>query len=265
MAAMSPMSESKRDFRDEAVTASEASLAQCGWHRQAPAEGDLVESGLSYCVKAEGDGQGALRRLRRRMLVAFLLGFVLLGMAIVAIGVNSRAEKTGAPHSEAVMLVLAGSGVVGFLTLLFYAVTAHRRVARRLVLNRILVERGGASEPVFVCIEDGQTFQKPKLLPEDIGAVILHPASRCVQIEGVTHRYMIYAEDVLKMDCVKAPAYQALTIEYTIDPTNLQIALFDARFTSEVKRQTIGSRNKFFHEIQAILASGPNEPGHADA
>jgi hypothetical protein len=256
MTLMSRTSGPKTDFRDAAVAASDGILSQ--WRQDSGASGDAadpVESGFSYCVKADADGRSVMRQLKRKTLAALILAFGLIIFAIFPSRADSLAKKRGTPYNETALVTLGACGVLGGMTALFYGVTVHSRLVRRVARDRISVEREGASRPTIITIEDGQTFEKPKAVPEDIGAVILHPASRCIQIEGVTHRYMIHADDVLEADCRKTPTSRALVIEYAIGATSLRVALFDLRLSSEFKRQTIGGRNKLFDRILAVLES----------
>lgn len=243
------------DFRAEAVAASEELLA--AWRRKSPAaaEADAVESGLSYCIRTDLDGPSIMRRHARFMRIGMVLtiGFLIAG--IVALTVNSRAEKKGATDQEALSMAFVGCACAGFLACAFYCAKAHVRLLRRVAADRLAVERTGSSKPVILSLEDGQTFQKLKAAPEDIGAVLLHPASRCVQIEGVTHRYMIYADDVLGMEFARTPNSRAFVIQYAIGPRSLRIALFDSRLRTEFKLQIIGGRSRVFDQIQATLES----------
>lgn len=259
MARMSTTPTPNADFRDEAVAASEAILM--GWRKLEgpPANADPVESGYSYCVGTDADGSSILRRLKRKTITALVLGFGLMILAMIPLGADSRAKKQATPRHQAALLGLAAGAVLGGLAAFFYGATVHRRLVLRVARDRITVEREGASRPVVITVEDGRTFEKAKAVPEDIGAVILHPASRCVQIEGVTHRYMIHADDVLEAECRKMPTSRALVIEYAIGASSLRIAIFDYRLSSESKRQLVGGRNKLFDRILAVLESEPAE------
>ena len=250
---MSRTSAPKGDFRDTAVAASNAILSRWRQDSGASVDADPVESGLSYCVKADTDGRSVMRRLKRKTLAALILAFGLIISAIFPLRADSLAKKRGTPYNETALVTLGACSVLGGMAALFYGVTVHGRLVRRVARDRISVEREGASRPVVITIEDGLTFEKAKAVPEDIGAVILHPASRCVQIEGVTHRYMIYADDVLEAECRKTPTNRALVIEYAIGSSSLRIALFDYRLSSEFKRQLIGGRNRLFDRILAVL------------
>lgn len=231
------------DFRDAAVAESERLLAERA-REEGRAFAEPMEAGISYCLRAEGEGASALRRFKWKTLGSMALGVGgLIGGAVLA----ARAESG---EGDAAVLPLAVACSLGGFFFLFFGATLQGRVVRRVARDRITTEREGASKPLVMSVEDGRSFKKMKAVPEDVGAVILHESSRCMQIEGLTHRYLIYGDDVFEMEVEKTPSSEALVIQYGIGDESLRIALFHHGLGAEFKRQTIGGRNKVFERIR---------------
>jgi hypothetical protein len=181
----------KADFRDDAVAASEALLAQRGGHAADP-----LDAHVSFCLRAAGEGDEVLRRAKRRLLLAGVLGF----SGIVAGGLIAFWLKLHGVSSEAEewrMLGVAAACSVGGFALLFTQISLLRRLVRRRVRER-LDAMGAQTEqlrPIPVTIGSWSSGVAFKIMPEDAGLLILQPEQRSVRIEGMTHRYFIRAAD----------------------------------------------------------------------
>ena len=75
-----------------------------------------------------------------------------------------------------------------------------------------LADKVGAKNLWPVTLQDASTYHVNKLVPEDMGLLMLDPASHRIVIEGVLYRYLIYSEDVTKIKQVKSTLTHA-TVE----------------------------------------------------
>lgn len=75
-------------------------------------------------------------------------------------------------------------------------------------------------------IEEAESFNKLKLMSDDIGFVFFEPALNGFSIEGVTHRYRVMASDVVGVTRRRYALTQALCITFQIAGTEtLRIAI----------------------------------------
>src|SRR5207247_208023 len=72
-----------------------------------------------------------------------------------------------------------------------------------------IVASGIAGRRELIRIEDPATFHISKLTPEDWGIAVLDEARGRVLIEGVSHRYVILARDVIEVTALKAATASA--------------------------------------------------------
>src|SRR5207249_4798330 len=109
------------------------------------------------------------------------------------------------------------------------------------------------STPIFLHIEAAATLDKPKLLSEDSALLFLHPTVNCLQIEGISGRYMIYACDVERIEARASGKSQAVLLDWRIGSTSLSIALKDQGVRSELQAQVL-HRCALLRKINKTLA-----------
>jgi hypothetical protein len=180
----------KPDFRDAAVAASEALLAQRGGTVDDPFPADV-----SFCLRASEDGEQVLRQSRRRLILAAILGIAgIAGGGAIALWGMSQHFSNDAEESN-VLLIAGCCSLGGFAVLIGYLMWLRRMVRRRVGDRLDDLPRQGNHRPTSVTLENTATAHVPKAMTEDAALLILHPERRCVRIEGISHRYFIRAED----------------------------------------------------------------------
>lgn len=205
------------DFRDAAVVASVDALAAC------PSV-DPMNAGSSYCLPAGEDKRFALRgfalsRLRRAALgTCGLLSAAALAWAADGNPWGNRAEDV----LNGVSVVVFAGGVLVLLS----AVLSKRRFLREHLGDRYdaLVAIDSPFKAYAVGIEDRATFSRTKLAPDDLSVVVVDADRQTLVIEGLSHRYLIQAHDILTMRKIAASSW-GLEIVYRCGSTPLAIVL----------------------------------------
>jgi hypothetical protein len=239
------------DFRDSAAAASREALARLRCS-------DPLTAGISLCVEAEGDGRGALRRVRRFTLVRLIVGFILM---LVGAGIMYAADVRKVlwlKEKEEWLIPGAVIGFMGFLAIMG-GPFLQRRLVDRYIRDRLAESNLGESgpPPAGVEVEDSRTFQKPKILPEDLARVLFDPDQRRLVIEGIVYRYVIYASDVMQMRTVKSSASLGLQIVYNAAGVPLGLTLSHDSVLSYLRRATIGGNNPLIRRAQQTLGEVP--------
>ena len=245
-----PATSASDDFRDAPVAASELAVADAARANPSLAS-DPLRAGMSLCLRAPGDGQSVRRRLKWDVLARAVLGLGgLVGGAVLGVMHENHRDVFGFKVSGGVWLAVAVCCSLGGIFMLISAAGAARRKVRRHVAQRIRLD----GRPPIVELEETRTFSKMKAVTEDLGVVLMYPEQRCVVIEGVTHRYLIYAEDVVEVRPVPGPTTAGLGIHYLAAGEPLDITLTYQTVWMELKRQTIGARrNPMLEQIAATL------------
>jgi hypothetical protein len=99
-----------------------------------------------------------------------------------------------------------------------------------------------------------------KTVTEDLAVVLMYPEQRCLVIEGVTHRYIIYAEDAIEVRTVVGGTSGGLAIHYLAAGQPLDITLTYQTVWMELKRQTVGARRNSILEQVAATLQPPAQP-----
>jgi hypothetical protein len=233
---------SQGDFRDDAVAASRELLKN---HR-----GDPFAAGVSYCIVAQ-EGNGAeqfasVRRAGKIALVFGVCGFIAGG--VIAVIAKSGGFKTD--RQEWTMLGVALTCTFTGFAALFAIVRRVRKVVRECVTERL----GAVPEKALrVNIENASTYNQAKVVPDDAGLVLLHPESRCLQIEGVTHRYLIHAADVADITMASGSESRSVRVVYRIGETQLGITIVPDAIGKQVWSGLTGSMGTFFDAVKQCI------------
>ncbi|MHC4400725.1 MAG: hypothetical protein ACYTG0_13700, partial [Planctomycetota bacterium] len=192
------------DFRAEAAEASVALMEESG-------RADPLEAGLSLCLPT-GRPLSSLEGHRRRIVGRLVLGFVLLALAA---GIGIWQEKwTLAPlglwFAVAVLCTVGGVACIA-LAAARVAVPPRKLLGRRLDDLRA---SPNLSQVLPIGVEDASTFTTSKIVPEDLGYLGLDPVGRRIVIEGVVHRYVVRAEDVIRIGTVRATGSVGTEVVY---------------------------------------------------
>ncbi|MEX2114700.1 MAG: hypothetical protein WD845_16025 [Pirellulales bacterium] len=228
------------DFREPAVYESQRIVAE---HRNAgPAGGSL-------CLPT-GVDPAYLRRYGRWVLMRFLVGMAgIAGGAFMGMAFGRR------DHAGIWVALAAGASIGGIAVLLsnnfFMGRFTRRHLGQRFDELLALPHDG---RPKLVSIENAHSFSKLKIVPEDMGYLVLDASTRTLTIEGVMHRYVIRGEDVLEIEQQRGGNTTATTVTYAVGRAELSIALTQASIGHEVKKQTIGAkRDPLLESLQAAL------------
>lgn len=218
------------DFRDQAVEVSRKLIAQIG-------QIDPSETGLSLCLPTDDDGKRLLRRYGYGLLVRTVLGFGgLVGGALV---IFTQENPTGNGDVPVWWLVIGT-----FLTFTGIAVLGSAAFASRIYLRRVrrqelrkLKQLSPGGKVWAVGIEDANTFQKMKVVGEDIGWLVCDPANRQVVIEGLRYRYVIHADDTDSVDQVRATNSTGVEVSYRVGEFPIAITISTDSLWREFRRQ----------------------------
>lgn len=213
------------DFRDGAVAATRVVLTE---DEQAhPGDFDA-----SSCLPT-GEGRRAVRSAAWWPLKLQLLTFILL---FAALGLAAWAEQVKDPQgrqpSYARALVwVGGIGTVVdgvFMLVVLFGGTAIQKsfLARRLARRPgSLLEGCDRLHSRVLRLEDAKTYHKQKLCPEDVCLCVFDRPNRRVLLEGVSHRYLIRADDVATLWPLQSGDKISLRIDYRIGEEPLSVVL----------------------------------------
>lgn len=236
------------DFREDAVAASRAMLGD----RPAPS---LATVPTSLCLSASDEGRREMKRTSWAfisMTAAPIVG--MFGWLFGALFIASLMKGLGGadtPASEAV----AVAGLIGFFVFAivgmrvwtrgFHGWNAYlaRRVGGRPGSPLIAVE---SPSPVPLALEDGKTFNKPKLVGDDFALVFFDAERRRIIAEGLTHRYVIRAEDITAYWPMEAVGSVAARIDYRVGEVVLPLVFATMDTWSQIP--FMGSRSKRLRE-----------------
>jgi hypothetical protein len=205
--------------------------------------------------------------VRRRQKVSgflrliFGFGGVLSGAILASVSSRYRASPPlGLSHGVWLGIGMACS--LSGIGIMLDAAASMRRRTRAHIRQRLKIE--GVKAPV-VEVEETATYSKMKAVSEDLGLLLMYPETRCVVIEGLTHRYVIYANDVLLVRPVQGATTIGLGIQYLVGSGKrvpLDITLHRQSLWVELKKQTIGSQDDAVMErvAQVLRPQGPPMP-----
>jgi hypothetical protein len=239
--------ESQDDFRAAAAVESERLLTDLQ-RDTSNRLADPIEAGISYCLPVLGLGRDAMKRFALASVLALVCG---LGGLIVGALIGAKPEILGGGRDDWWIIAIAVAfSVTGIASLLSSSVV-QRWLVRRSVRARIgEVRRFDGPAPINVGIEDSRTYSKMKVVPEDLAVIVLHPENRCLQIEGVCYRYLVYADDVVAADQLTIPQGQACRLHYAVGEEVVSLALVPISPLTEFKRQTVGGQLSL---VKAVL------------
>lgn len=232
------------DFRQPAAEESARIVA---------ANGGTIPSDCSLCLRTPDGDAGALRRFGYSVVVRLVLGIVGLASGAIIAAVSERGKE--ASDEVSLLLILAGCCSVGGILILLSNVSSQRRFVRRQLAMRYddLVSRAAYGKPLCVGVENADTFSKMKIVPEELGFLVLDPARCMLTVEGILHRYIVFGKDVLDVKQVRGAKSSATVVEYAIGETSLKIAIQYDSIWHEFKRQTIGAKDPLIARIRETL------------
>jgi hypothetical protein len=231
------------DFRSAAVEASGVLLAHVA--------GDADAVPISSCTRVGDEAsEQECRRMRQWMGVGSLIGIGLLTIALCAIAAGT---VLGEP-----LVILGGVGMC-FIVLGQTLYHIWRRTVRT---RRIVAARGIELTPDNRCvtIENALTYSKMKFIPEDMAILWVDVPGHCVRLEGMGHRYIIYAADVTNLSVRRGPAQSSTSITYRMGTAQLALTLAENQGNLlEMFLQTVGLAPRLHRSLIAALTAPAEE------
>ena len=186
-----------------------------------------------------------------------------LGLASIA--------KGGGPDTPLSNAFLA-AGVIGFFAAAIVGLVYGSRGLRswrdylvRRVGGRPGTPLGAPDEPpsAALALEDGETFHKPKLLGDDFAIVFFDREHRRLVVEGLTHRYVIRAEDVSQIWPVAASAASAVRVDWRVDEEPLSLVFSEMNIWNQIPlaaRKARRAAEEHFRRFAEPLDKTPSTP-----
>ena len=236
------------DFRGEAVEASRVLLS--------PVAGDVEALAVSSCTRIDGaDTEAACRRVQWALWLGSVFGIAMITLPPILI--------VAALLLDLIWLILVAIAVAAGMIVL----TLIQIWRRTVQLRAIVVARGLELPPHARCvtIENALTYSSLKFVPEDM-AILLMDAPRCrVRLEGLRHRYLIYAADVVSLSVRRGPAQSSTSVTYRSGSTTLSLTLAENQSNLlEMMKQTFG-RAPRLHRMLCDVLTPPEDPPVLDA
>jgi hypothetical protein len=218
--------QSASDFRDRASAATTAIIGP--WPESGLAGIEGVDASL--CSPAETDPRPVLKRLSSlEVILSYVfLGCCIAGSASIYITAGFR-ESGDRPSADLSRFVGRSIGTFGILILIFQIFGFRWFQGRRLL--RRFARRSGSlltspnGDRLVIRLEDAATFHLPKFTPEDWCVCALDPVRRRLLIEGVSHRYVVRAQDVVGVWPVPRGSSTSIFIQWRVGAEELLVAL----------------------------------------
>ena len=237
------------DFRSRAINATAARLGDL--------TGDPLQYGISVCVPAAGEGEAALKHIRRVLIVLNLIGWagaaiavlVFLGLLVGTFILVVDVIWMNVIPILFATLIIAVAALIAMLS----GIVWSRRAVRRVVEAR----HPNLASARYINIEDGSTFGRMKFVAEDMGLMWADSEFRCLRIEGVTHRYLICARDVIELVTRKAPGMVVVMIRCRIsDDAEIALALSENQSNIlEILKQAAGIKPRTYNWIRRAVGT----------
>lgn len=253
------------DFRSEAVEASKQVLAAKRIRLDEP---DLTKAQTSVCVPAAGDPQALRRTVIVRSMLLLVLGFGGLTAGAVIAKFVVKLDSPGSKQISPMLIVAMCCSICGIASMCS-AVWVQKQTVRR-YLERIgaIRQTVSPSEMIFVSIEDAHSYQKPKLVPEDVAALHLDAERRMISAEGFSHRYVIRAQDVLAAQLANTRASQGVRLDVAIGDTDtvLSLVMEYSSIKMNLKKQFLpGSRTRLAAVLEQTMGIAIERAGRGFA
>lgn len=159
------------------------------------------------------------------------------GLTGIVLSVPTRSGE----EADRVLQFLAIAGVVtGVAALLFGLITffANTELVRRGMRRDILARKGRLFDPaprdMALCIEDSRTFQRLKVVPDDLG--LMRISAGCIDIETGRTRVHLAAEDV-ELSLHESPHGTALRIGADLDGVQWSITVSELDFYRDFRNK----------------------------
>ena len=233
----------KPDFRDEAAAASEVVLAE------APGRDPLL-AGASLCAAVYPDGPPR----SVNPLTKLIVGLVLLGGGVTMIVVSFEGGKVVNPLLlGAGIAVVLGMLISGSLIMTMLKRRTRARIVGPMRPGQPVINLNEIDEAIFVLIENGNTYRRAKVIPEDRGFLVIDRENRRLQVEGDLYRYVIRAQDVQDLRFTQAMTIGAIDVVYQVGAVELRLAIYHLGSNISWKSMSVTSRMLYDMIEDALL------------
>lgn len=229
------------DFRQKAADESRAIRAKYSMT-------NLTDINASFCLPVEEQYRcdtGQTAGLHKRLLFSALgLGSLGLLTLILALAIEPSGQKDLSPAGT--VFVAFGFGLIVASVIFLLA----RTIIHKNILKRRLLTRPGAlfdshtSEPLmFFHLEDSKTYHIHKSTPEDFCLCLIDTLRRRLLIEGCTHRYIVRAEDVVRLAPIESGMKISIDLTCRIGAEQLALVLSRESMSAHVVNPLLTRNN----------------------
>jgi hypothetical protein len=191
---------------------------------------NLTDINASFCLPVDEQYRCDTRQtagLHKRLLFS-ALGLALLGFPVLLIAamLEPAGQKDLTPTGKVLLVIGLGLMVTG-LIFLFLISTIHKNILKHRLLTRpgSLFEPSAAGPFMFFHLEDSKTYHVRKSLPEDFCLCVIDALRRRLLIEGCTYRYIVRAEDVLRLAPAETGTKISIDLTWKIGAEQLAVVL----------------------------------------
>jgi hypothetical protein len=211
------------DFRRKAAHVSEQA-------RKGRSIMEMARTNLSFCLAVDETQRlepEAISRLHKHI-IYWILGLVISGFIFLTLSLtqstNGGKDLTGFGKILAVLGVLF---IVATTILAMCAPFLKNHLIKMRIQNRPeSVISTGSGRIIKMYLEDSKTYHVGKRAPEDFCLCLLDKGRRCILMEGATHRYVIHAEDVSKLEPLESGNKVSIELSYKVGGEELDLVLY---------------------------------------
>ena len=113
----------------------------------------------------------------------------------------------------------------------------------------------------WVGIEDPSSFDRRKIIGDDLGGVAVDVESQSVLIEGVRFRHLVRRVDALELKMIHSGMSCAICLKYDVAGVPVELALSESNLIADARRTIFGEpKNSLFTRMQDALGKPKLQP-----